>query len=450
MDRTYRVLLQVPGFPQLAGATALARLGSQMQMLVLVLFVLERYRSAPLAGATVFLSLVPGLILSPLAGALLDRHRRMLLIRLDYAVAGSGLVIIATAARIDALPPAALLLITAVCSLTTPLSNSGTRSLFPVMVPQQLWDRANAVDSGLYVAAAIAGPGLAGVLVGLLGGEGALLGTAVVYALSIAALGWMTEPVIARHASGNLMRDAWDGLRYVLSNRALRGLAVATTVSNIGYGVINVGMPVLLLGALHQGSATVGVMWTLMGVGGLVSGIAAGRFDSTGRETWFIVAGGLLGATSVTLLTVAASGAGGVAMVVGAMLIFGLANGPFDIGLFSLRQRATEPHWMGRAFAVSMSINFIGMPIGSAIAGPLADRSLVVAFSLGIATDLIAVAAAMIMLRRPSREAALAVRSGGSDPAPSSPASSPPADAEDAGAVTAPSGAASSRDSSSP
>ena len=42
-----------------------------MWQLALVLFVLQRYGSPSLAGISVFLAIAPGVIVSPLAGALL-------------------------------------------------------------------------------------------------------------------------------------------------------------------------------------------------------------------------------------------------------------------------------------------------------------------------------------------------------------------------------------------
>ena len=58
------------------------------------------------------------------------------------------------------------------------------------------------------------------------------------------------------------------------------------------------------------------------------------------------------------------------------MFIFGLLNGCADIALFTVRQRRTDPAWMGRAFAVSMAFNFMGFPIGAAIAGAIVTESL--------------------------------------------------------------------------
>jgi hypothetical protein len=68
----------------------------------------------------------------------------------------------------------------------------------------------------------------------------------------------------------------------------------------------------------------------------------------------------------------------------------GASNGPFDISFFTLRQRRTPPAWFGRAFAVSMSINFVGTPIGSALAGTLIERSLDVALWVALAVVLVA------------------------------------------------------------
>ena len=65
-----------------------------------------------------------------------------------------------------------------------------------------------------------------------------------------------------------------------------------------------------------------------------------------------------------------------IAVVLLAIVVIGLANGPFDVALFTIRQRRTDPAWFGRAFAISMSVNWIGTPVGSALAGPVIAWSL--------------------------------------------------------------------------
>ncbi|MGH2473012.1 MAG: hypothetical protein ACRDG6_11535, partial [Candidatus Limnocylindria bacterium] len=73
-----------------------------------------------------------------------------------------------------------------------------------------------------------------------------------------------------------------------------------------------------------------------------------------------------------------------------AMALIGLATGPFDVVLFTLRQRRTDPAWLGRAFAVSMSLNFIGFPIGSALGGAVSPVSLELAFLAAMALSALA------------------------------------------------------------
>jgi predicted MFS family arabinose efflux permease len=80
------------------------------------------------------------------------------------------------------------------------------------------------------------------------------------------------------------------------------------------------------------------------------------------------------------------------------MTIVGALNGPIDIALFTLRQRRTDPSWMGRAFAVSMSFNYVGTPVGAALAGILATRSLEVTIAFAALASLISGGLAAVMI----------------------------------------------------
>src|SRR5438105_837552 len=72
--------MRVPGFAYLYASLLVGRLSGQMVAIALILFVLARYHSPQLAGVTAFLAITPGLLLSPIAGALLDRYGRARLV----------------------------------------------------------------------------------------------------------------------------------------------------------------------------------------------------------------------------------------------------------------------------------------------------------------------------------------------------------------------------------
>ena len=380
-ERSYRALLAIPSFPEAVVAAQLARVGGQMGGIAMVLFVLTRYHSPALAGTVAFLSIFPGTLVAPLAGALLDRHGRKRLIILDYAVAAVTLVLIGVLALRHQLPVPLLLLITVLSSLTAPLGNTGLRTLYPILVPRHLWERMNAVDSNGYVLASIVGPSLAGLVVAVAGGEVAIIATGLTYAVGALFLFRINDPETNTETTGSLLRDAWEGLRYVLRNETLRGLAAQISVANLANGMIYIALPVLVLQRFHQGPATVGLLFAVMGVAGLFTTTFFGRLNSEGRErqwlAWPQVALGL------PILAIAL--APNLFVVAAALAVAGLLIGPIDIALFTLRQRRTDPAWLGRAFAISMALNFSGVPIGAALAGPMVGWSLTATIVLAAA-----------------------------------------------------------------
>jgi MFS family permease len=379
-DRSYRALFEVPAIARLLLGMAVARIASAMLAIALVLFTLGHYHSPALAGAVAFASTFPGVLVSPIAGALLDRHGRGRLVLIDFVVAAASCVAIGGLAAIDQLPPALLVLLAVATGLTNPLSHAGLRSLLPLLVPKRLWERANAVDSNGYVLATLVGPPVAGTLVAVAGGPAAIMLVGGVFAVAAAVLLRIPEPQTTTASTGNLLIDAWQGLRYVITHPTLRALGLSISMVNAALGVLQIVIPVLLLERLGQGPAVVGLVWAAMGVAGLVAAIAFGRIDSRYREKRLIVWPMLAIAGAVTLLLVP----GGLPVVVVALALFGLFSGPLDIGLFTIRQRRTDPAWMGRAFAISMSVNNVGFPIGSAITGLLVGWSLEGAILFGV------------------------------------------------------------------
>jgi MFS family permease len=390
--------MRVPGFARLYAGLLLGRVSGTMVTVALVLFVLTRYHSPQLAGATAFFAVFPGILVSPLAGALLDRRGRARLVVLDYLIAAFSVSLIALLSALGALPPVLLVIIVGLSSLTNPLSTAGARSLFPILVPRELWERANGLDSGGHVIATLIGAPLAGALVGWIGGEWALASAGVVFLAAAVVMLGLPDPPTATEAHGHVMRNAWLGLKYVVQNPTLRGLAFTLSLLNFGWGVMDIAVPVLVLGRLHQGPAVVGYLFGALGAAGLVSALLAGRVATLGRERQIMLGGIVVSALAMASLPFATS----VAAVAIALVVLGAANGPFDISLFTLRQRRTDPAWFGRAFAVSMSLNFAGTPIGSALAGPLIARSLDVAFWTAVAVVL--VAGIFPMLTIPARD----------------------------------------------
>ncbi len=284
---SYRALLGVPSLGRVLLAMQIARISQSMIGIVMILFALQRYNDASLAGLVAFASIFPGLIISPIAGALLDRHGRVRLIILDYLVATTALVVVATLSLDRRIcPPGFSSLIVALAGLTGPLSSSGLRSLFPLLVPKPLWERVNAVDSNGWVLATVVGApvgGGRGPVHRVRGRHGRASPSA--YASAALVMIGAPDPRTEVASTGNLLRDAWLGLVYTWTTGPSAALAISLSTLNLSGGVIQIVVPVLILKHLGMGQDMVGYMFGLSGAFGVVSAFVSGRPEDGGAAS---------------------------------------------------------------------------------------------------------------------------------------------------------------------
>jgi MFS family permease len=403
-DRSYRALLRVPTLGRVLASMQVARVAQSMVSVAIVLFTLDRYGSPAFAGLVTFASIFPGLLISPIAGALLDRHGRIRLVVLDYTVALVAMLLIGGLALADLLTGWLLVLIAIVSSLTSILSHVGLRSLFPILVPEPLWERVNAVDSNGYVVATIVGPPIAAALVALIGGSLALVVIGLAFGVAAVVLFGVPDPPSKVVTTGRILADAWDGMKYTWRNPTLRGLGFSITFGNLAHGMTTIVLPLIILERFGLSAAVVGLAFAASGISGMISAFLFGRMDTRGREWSLLVWPMLALIPTVGLLLLAAGAASvaiGLALIVAEMLIVGLLVGPMDIALFTVRQRRTDQAWMGRAFSVSMAFNYLGVPIGAALAGIIADSSIETAIVvLGIGGATASFVAAVLLVPR--------------------------------------------------
>jgi MFS family permease len=384
---------------QLVLAACLSRLAGRMFGLIIILYVLRRFDSPVLAGWVVFTGMMPGLVISPLAGALLDRMGAAKAIVIDIVVGAGLLLAIAVTDMAGAVTAPLLLAFVAVYSLTSPLGTAGIRVLIPRLVPREALDRANALDTSSYALVSVTGPAVAGVLFGFAGPQAALVAIVVLYvAAAISLLPLVRRTSVGRATlSASLIPEAWAGVVYVVRNASLRSLAISYALYQVSWGILVVVVPVVVMTELDAGAiadAVVGGLWAAAGLAGGLGALYAGQLSTVGRERQFIAIAML--ATAAAIWPVGASF--GLVGLAACLVLAGLFEGPADVGLLSLRQRRTDPDWLGRVLAVSMSFNVSGLPVGSAIGGIVVVYSPTLAFGLAAMASVLAAAAAYFLV----------------------------------------------------
>ncbi|HEY6708469.1 MAG TPA: MFS transporter [Actinomycetota bacterium] len=359
-----------PGYPAFLLAATLARLASEMFPVAAVLLVLDRTGRPGLAGAVVAATTLPAVVTGPVLGAWLDRtsRRRLALASNQVLLAASLLGILAAAGRA---PGWALLLLAALAGVTGPLATGGYTSMIPVLVPERLLARANALEASSFNTAAIAGPAVAGVVAATAGPAGAVLAEAALAGLALPAIARM--PRVAPPAGDHpapLATAIRQGLAHLAYTPVLRGVTVATAVGMGGTGLLTLALP-FWAERLGAGRAGAGYLWAALEAGAIAGALAAARPTAAWPPQRVVLAGlGLFGLV-LAAWPLAPSFPAALALVAFA----GLAEGPAFAATFATRQRWSPPSLRGQIFTTAASLKLGAFAVGSALAGPVLSRA---------------------------------------------------------------------------
>jgi MFS family permease len=367
--RTRSRLRRHRGFVLLwVGATA-GRLATEMYSVAVVLFVLAETGSAHAAGLTVAAATFPTVVTGPLIGAWLDRtpHRRTAFI-VSPAVLVAAMAGFLVAGDSAQTPDWVFILLGFLAGLPSPVRTGGFSGLIPTVVPEQVLPRAYGLEAASYNIAGIAGPAGAGAVAGIAGASWAIVATmavAVVAGVVIAEVPIAPGRPQAGRAFGTDLRA---GLGLLWRSAALRGLTVATTISQGAFGLVVVAYP-LLAHDLGHPRAVGGLLFSVFAVGALLGSVTYSRLAA--RIPTEQVAYVTMVVFGAMLAVIGASPS--LRVAVAASAVAGFFDGPLLAATLDLRQRIAPARLRTQVFTTAASLKIGAFAVGSALAGPAAD-----------------------------------------------------------------------------
>ncbi|MFE7269697.1 MFS transporter [Streptomyces sp. NPDC057623] len=344
-------------------------------------FVFETWSATGRATALTTLSLcalLPQVLLSPLAGAFVDRVSRRTALQLAD---GGGLLIVALLSVLHFTGGlrtwevyAAVMLLGSAAAFQFPALGAAV----PLLVDKGQLQRANSLLASAKSTADVGGPALGGLLVAFSGLGFILVADLVSFALALAAVRVVrmrgdTGP--AKKAAGGprkrLTAEALEGMRFLFRYPSLRDLMLAFCVVNLvmvfGFAAVQ---PMVLARSGGETAALASVN-TAIGVGGVAGGLLMAAWNGPRNRA----RGMLLGIIGMCLSAqVAMALAGGVAGWCAAILV-GAALMPMINGTMqAIVQTKVPQEWHGRVFGAVMFLSQLSVPLATAVSGPLADH----------------------------------------------------------------------------
>jgi MFS family permease len=370
-------LLRHPDFMKLWTGQTISQFGTQVSLLALPLIAANILKVAPFEfGLLGTLEFLPFILLSLPAGVWVDRLRRRPILIVGDLGRGIALASVPLAYAFGVLTIWQLYVVGFVNGCLTVFFDVAYQSYLPALVDRSEILEGNAKLETSRSAAQIAGPGLAGFLIGIASAPFAIVLDTVSYVVSAVFMLLIRrqEPLPQGHREADGARrtqmrtEIAAGLGYVLRHAYLRSIAACTAISNLFSTVVGSILVLYLVRAYNIQAEQLGLAFSLASIGFLIGAVTANRIGSRIGVGPAIILSAVVFSPSWILVAVA-PGDLVLPFAAASLFIAGLAGAVYNINQVSFRQAITPERMQGRMNATMRFIVWGTIPIGTMLGG---------------------------------------------------------------------------------
>lgn len=351
-------------------------LGTGMTNFALSFWIFEQTGEATALTIAIFAFTAPSILLSPIAGALVDRFDRKTIIILSDLAAGIvtvGWLILVLTGDLELWQ---IYIGNFIAGAFNSLQFPAFSAAVSLMIPKEQFGRAAGMMDFAGAASNILAPAFAGALFGIIGLAGIMAIDVVTFVFAIGALLIIYIPesenaAAEKAAMGSIWKESLFGFRYIKERPSLLGLQLVFTFLNFLAAFGMAVMVPMILARTGNNERILATVQSISAVGGVVGGLFMSTWGGPKRR----VNGVLIGMTVESLL--------GPTIMGLARSLVGWAFGGFFVQAVipvingsnqAIWQAKVPPSMQGRVFATRRMIAQVAFPFAVLIAGPLADN----------------------------------------------------------------------------
>ena len=407
-----RAALQLPAGDLLRDATyrrlwtsiLISSFGGQVTMLALPLTAAVLLHATPTQmGLLTSMEVLPFVLFSLPSGVWLDRVRKLPIYVVGEVALSLVVASVPFAWWMGWLSMQWLYVVGFVIGSIFTTAGSAAQIVLTQVVARERLVEAHAKNALATSGAEVAGPGLAGALIKLVGAPLALLVDAVLLLVSAAILrGIVVHEERQRRVDAHFWRDLKHGVRFVMRHRLLVALACAVGVWQMCHHAAFVVQILFATRTLGLSEQAVGLSYMGMGAGTVLASVYGNRISRRIGPGPCLVLGFALCGAGWLLLAAAPANAFGVAAFAAMLLLFSLGAVLIFINFLALRQAVTPEPLLGRMTSTMRWLILIPAGPGALLGGWLGEHiglRAALAFAGGSALLLAAVAWQLPVIR---------------------------------------------------
>lgn len=349
-------------------------IATNMTAFGMTIWVFEKTGSATSLALVQVFFITPFLLISPIAGVMVDRHDRKTMMMVSDLVAGLATVGVLILQGLGILQVWHLYVAAIFQGLGNAFQWPAYSAAISTMVSKEQYGRANGMMSLVEAGPGVISPLLAGALLPFIGLTGILFTDVATFILAILVLLAVHVPNPARttdgeQEQGNVWKEAAYGFRYIFARPSLLGLQMIFFFGNLFAGIWFILLAPMVLARTDNNSLMLGSVQTVGAVGGVIGGIIMSAWGGFKRRVHGVLGGWLWTGLAGMLVGVAGGLPYWMAGMALAFIVGPLINGSNQ----SIWQAKVAPDLQGRVFSARRLIAWFTNPISPIIAGTLAD-----------------------------------------------------------------------------
>ena len=350
-------------------------LGSAMTWFALTLWAYELTEKATALALLSFFAFGPTILLSPVAGALVDRWNRKLVLILSDLAAGLATLIVLLLHGTGSLQLWHLFVIGLLAGSFQAFQYPAYAAAITMMVPKEQYARAGGMLEMAWAASGVFAPLMAGILLGTIGLTGIMIIDVITFVFAIGALFFVSIPQppksdVGLEGQGSIWKESLYGFRYIRERPSLLALQLLFAVGNlVDYGGFVLFAP-MILARTGGNELVLGSVQSVGAIGGVIGGALLSVWGGTKRRIHGVLIGWALSSIGLVLMGL---GRGLVVWMLAAF-IYAFFEPIVNGSDRAIWQSKVAPDVQGRVFATQLLISQITIPIAMLLVGPLADN----------------------------------------------------------------------------
>lgn len=348
-------------------------IGSGLTRFALGVWVYQKTGSVTDFSLIILCNTLPGMLIAPFAGVLVDRFDRRWIMMISDLTAGLSTLAIFFLLFTDHLALWHILVVNAIGAILEVFQVPAYQATVSLLVPKEHLGRANGMIQFGEAASVVSAPLLAGFLIHTIDAHGVVLIDFVTCLFAVTSLFLVRFPRLTTQSKnvekkkGAFLENVTFGWKYIWRRPGLRGLLIYFAISNFLFGLMYVTLTPLVLS--FSSEKALGLITSISGTGLILGGLLMSIWGGAKRKINSLVLAGTICGIGLIL-----EGAHPSVLNVGMgifLLYFALpiANSSSQ----AIWQSKVAPEVQGRVFSVRRLIAISLNPVAYLISGPMVD-----------------------------------------------------------------------------